>query len=101
MLYWLLLCVEVPMAQVVFQSFLAVFQFELVVPFIDLILIFGMQALANNPNLPVLFRFNLRQAILLDVGLGLFGLLNDVTTNTVQLSLPFSPIFLLSTALTS
>jgi hypothetical protein len=100
-LYWLMLASEVPFAAVVFQTLLNVFQWMLAFPFADLILIFGMQALADNAKLPMLLRFNLRQAILIDVGLGLFGLADGLVESMLHFSLPVSPIFFLTMAFTT
>lgn len=57
-------------------------------PVMHLLLFIAMQVLADDTKLPLLLRFNLRQAVLLDVALGFIGLVQGVTAVLVQGALP-------------
>ncbi|CAE8657825.1 unnamed protein product, partial [Polarella glacialis] len=46
-----------------------------VIPFVQLFLFLGMQFLAANNKLPRLVRFNMRQAIMIDIGISLISVL--------------------------
>ena len=67
-----------------------------------LILFFSMQALATNRDLPALLRYNLRQAITLDIGLVFIGLVGGLLQGSAVLlntPLPLELVGISSTAI--
>mmetsp|Transcript_49410 Transcript_49410/g.143240 ORF Transcript_49410/g.143240 Transcript_49410/m.143240 type:complete len:427 (-) Transcript_49410:244-1524(-) len=67
-----------PALQLFFLPFLPLLQLLNVIPLGQLLVFFAMQAIAGNEELPALARFNLRQAIVLDVALFLPNILSSL-----------------------
>lgn len=77
-----------PAVQPLFMLLVPALQLLEVVPFGQLLLFVAMQTLAGNTDLPVLLRFNLRMAVLLDVCLFLPSILKPLVSSLVQEPIP-------------